>query len=216
MAAMCRKSSGSGKCSGTAVGGFTLLELMIVLVVVAIGLALAVPTYRTFVDKRQLTSAAEQVSSFLAFAQSEAVKRNEQVTVSWHSPGGHNRDWCMGAVLDDDACDCRETDPAENDFCEIDDVPYRLVQTDFTDIDYELMHMNPAIGNFAFDPVRGVITDISSTEIIDDDWLFYVHSDEGSGSSRDYELEIRLNVTGRVRICTDPYRKKIIGGYPTC
>lgn len=202
--------------------GFTLIELMIVLVIVAIGIALAVPTFQSFRDKRQLTSAAEQISSFLVHAQGEAIKRNEQVTVSWFTPGGHATGWCVGAVLEDDPCDCLETDPTDPDFCEIDGAPYRLVQTDFTNINYELMHMNPETGSFSFDPVRGVAvrssatTNTQWTEIFDGDYLYYVHSDEGSGSTREFELQIQLDITGRVRICTSTGRQRIVGGYPEC
>jgi hypothetical protein len=76
--------------------------------------------------------------------------------------------------------------------------------------------MNPTVGNFAFDPVRGIMTDISDNEITDNDSLFYLHSDSGSGSQRLYELEIWASITGRVSICTDTYRKSIVGGYEKC
>ena len=91
----------------------------------------------------------------------------------------------------------------ESDYCEIDDVPFLLSQTDFVDITEEFMHMNPSNGSFSFDPIRGVMTNTSSDEIFDDDHLFYVHSSDGSGSSREFELQLQMNITGRVRICTD-------------
>ena len=196
--------------------GFTLIELMIVMVIVAIGVALAVPTFNSIIEKRRMTATVEEIASFLTFAQSEAIKDNEEVTVSWFSPGGHNANWCIGATEGDDVCDCRETDPAEDDYCEIEGNPYRLTQADFVDMSFEFMHMNPAVGNFSFDPVRGIVADFSSTEIIDGDWLFYIHSDEGSGRTRDYELEVRLNITGRVHVCTDLSRKMRIGGFAPC
>jgi prepilin-type N-terminal cleavage/methylation domain-containing protein len=89
--------------------GFTLIELMIVLVIVAIGVALALPTWGTIVEKRRLTFAMEEVASLLNFAQTEAIKRNEEVTVSWNSQGGHNRNWCIGITLNDDPCVCTQT-----------------------------------------------------------------------------------------------------------
>jgi prepilin-type N-terminal cleavage/methylation domain-containing protein len=196
--------------------GFTLIELVIVIVVVAIGIALAVPTYSSIVEKRRMTAAAEQIASFLTFAQGEAIKRNEEVTVSWISPGSHNVNWCIGAALGDDVCVCTQTDPGEGDFCAIDDIPYRLVQPDFTDVNHEFMHMNPNSGSYSYDPIRGTLVNISDNEIVDNDYLFYVHSDEGSGSTREFELQIWLNITGRVSICTSGSRKRIIGGYSTC
>ena len=44
--------------------GFTLLELMIVMVIVAIGVALAVPAYQDLMQRRETTSKAEQLSAF--------------------------------------------------------------------------------------------------------------------------------------------------------
>lgn len=196
--------------------GFTLIELMIAVVIVSIGVLLAVPSFSEAVERRQLSAGAEQVAALLNFAQSEAIKRNEQVTVSWYSPGSHSEQWCIGVTEGGTACDCRETVVTEDDFCAIEGVPYRLKQTDFVDMDFEFMHMNPATGNFAFDPVRGIMTDISSSEIIDDDYLFYVHSNQGSGSTRNYELEIRASITGRVKICADTSRRSVIGGYKEC
>lgn len=210
----CERFMASGSGAVSRGKGFTLIELMIVLVIVAIGIALAVPTFQSFRDKRRLTSAAEQVSAFLVHAQSEAIKRNKQVTVSWETPGGHSVDWCIGAVLDDDPCDCTGDDADSP--CEIDEVTYLFEQEDFVDLNYELMHMRVNTGNFSFDPIRGTVVDVSNSVIADGDWLFYVHSDEGSWTSREYELEILLNPTGRVKICTDTVRERIIGGYPEC
>ncbi len=214
-----RRSSHKSKRSSQ---GFTLIELVIVMVIVAIGVALAVPTWSTIVEKRKLTSAMEQVSSFLSYAQGEAVKRNDEVTISWNTQGGHNANWCIGASLGADVCDCTETVSTESDYCEIDDVPFLISQTDFVDITEEFMHMKPKVGSFSFDPIRGVMTNtVGQTaadfdEIIDDDYLFYVHSRKGSGSTREFELQLQMNITGRVRICTDTDRIRTIGGYPTC
>ena len=68
-----------------------------------------------------------------------------------------------------------------------------MTKTDFVDIGNEFMHMRPATGDFAFDPVRGVIANWSDSEVIDDDYLFYMHSNDGSGSSRLFALEVSLN-----------------------
>ncbi|MCH8227528.1 MAG: prepilin-type N-terminal cleavage/methylation domain-containing protein, partial [Proteobacteria bacterium] len=59
--------------------GFTVIELMLVLVVVGSIVALALPSYSTVLEKRQVTSGAEQLSAFLSTAQLEAVKRNENI-----------------------------------------------------------------------------------------------------------------------------------------
>ena len=96
--------------------GYTMVELMITLVIIAIGVALALPSWQTAVEKRRITAAAEEIVSFITFAQSEAVKRNQLTTLSWDSNGGHSDSWCMGMTLGTAACDCEETDTTDADF----------------------------------------------------------------------------------------------------
>lgn len=196
--------------------GFTLLELLIVFVIVAIGVTLAVPTYKSFIEKRHLTAAMEEIASLITFAQGEAIKSDNPTTVSWYSPGGHSSGWCIGVTEGNTACDCTETDTTAADFCSIDGQPQRLVQTDFVNMNFEFMHMNPNSGNFTFEPVRGSMSSWSSNEVVDNDYLFYVHSSEGSGSSREFELQLRVKVTGRVYLCTDTGRRRLVGGFTTC
>jgi prepilin-type N-terminal cleavage/methylation domain-containing protein len=206
--------------------GFTLIELIITVVIAAIALSLAVPSYNTFVEKRQLTSAAEDLSSFVSLAQSAAIKMNEPVRVAWRGSSSHSADFCMGISSAPKAmpCDCRVTDASAANFCAVgassasagDGQSYRLTKEDFVDINNEFMHMRPATGSFAFDPVRGVIASWSDADIIDDDYLFYMHSNEGSGSTRLFALEVSLNVTGRLDVCAQTSRKTVIEMYPEC
>ncbi len=55
--------------------GFTLMELMVVLAIVAIALSLAVPSLRDFMRNSRLTSASNDLLAALNLARSEAVKR---------------------------------------------------------------------------------------------------------------------------------------------
>lgn len=197
--------------------GFTVIELMIVVVIVAIGVALAMPSWQAVVEKRYVVAGAERIASFIGFAQGEAIKRNQEVTVSWHSPGGHDEDWCIGITLGDDDCDCMETRPDESDFCQIDDVPYRLVQSDFVDMDYEFLHTDGQLkdSSFSFDPVRGLVTEYDNLFDDDIDYVFLLHSKLKTGGNR-YALQISINITGRVKICADDDAHAMIGGYPVC
>jgi len=196
--------------------GFTLIELMIVVVIVTVIVTLAVPTYKATMEKRRIVSAAEQIVSFIEFAQGEAIKRNEKVSLSWSSPGSHNVNWCIGAALV--TCDCMEADPTEADFCSIDSIPYRLTQSDFVDMNFEFMHMRPTASSFAFDPVRGIPVDVADAESTDGDWLFYIHSDAGTkiDGKRLFEMQLSLNATGSTSLCADDDRFSIIAGYPIC
>lgn len=62
--------------------GFTLVELMIAIALLAILVGIALPFYQdTIADQRNRT-AANELHSALVLARSEAVKRNAQITLS--------------------------------------------------------------------------------------------------------------------------------------
>jgi len=62
--------------------GFTLTELMVTVSIVAILLALAAPSLRSFILDNRLASQAAEFTGSLAMARSEASKRSSRVVVS--------------------------------------------------------------------------------------------------------------------------------------
>ncbi|MGL1834645.1 GspH/FimT family pseudopilin [Rhodocyclaceae bacterium SMB388] len=67
-------------------GGFTLIELMIVLVVLAILLTIAAPSFRDALERRRVIGASETIYSLVQLARSEAIKQSTQITVALQSP----------------------------------------------------------------------------------------------------------------------------------
>lgn len=61
--------------------GFTLVEMMVVIAIVAIIATLALPSYRNLIASNKVTAASEELYSALLFAKSEAIKRNQTVIV---------------------------------------------------------------------------------------------------------------------------------------
>jgi type IV fimbrial biogenesis protein FimT len=56
--------------------GFTIIELMIVMVVIGVMVAIAAPSMRDLVVRMRLKTAASDLHTSLMFARSEAIKRN--------------------------------------------------------------------------------------------------------------------------------------------
>ena len=61
--------------------GFTLLELIVTVVIVALVAAIAVPAMQTFAQNDRLISQINTLTGHLAYARSEAVKRAQQVAI---------------------------------------------------------------------------------------------------------------------------------------
>ena len=71
---------------GTA-GGFTIVELMTTLVVVAVLFAIAVPTFRNVSLGPSLSATANDLVASVQLARSEAIKRNATITLCASSDG---------------------------------------------------------------------------------------------------------------------------------
>lgn len=74
--------------------GFTLIELMIGLVLVAVLLGIAVPTFRSFILGQRLRATSTDLQIALITARSEAVKRNRAVTLN-PSDDGWGAGWTI-------------------------------------------------------------------------------------------------------------------------
>lgn len=117
--------------------GFSFLELMITLAIVAILAALAMPTYTSTIAKRRVIGAAEAVLSDLRWARSEAFKRNVNVRVTFTT--GSSWSYAINA------------DPEGS---------HTLIKSfsgsSFPDTALSSASFRPSVSYTTFDPVRGV------------------------------------------------------------
>ncbi|MFH1581820.1 MAG: GspH/FimT family pseudopilin [Pseudomonadota bacterium] len=65
--------------------GFTLIELIVIIAIVAVFAGIAVPNFLSYMPKHRLNGAARQVMGDLMAARMKAVKENLTVTVEWVS-----------------------------------------------------------------------------------------------------------------------------------
>lgn len=84
--------------------GFTLLELIIVLAVVAIVMSFAIPSMQSFSQNDRLTTNINTLIGHLAYARSEALTRSSQVVVCASDDGlGCSGNWTDGWIVYIDA-----------------------------------------------------------------------------------------------------------------
>jgi prepilin-type N-terminal cleavage/methylation domain-containing protein len=63
--------------------GFSLVEVMLSVVLLAIGTTLAIPSYRGMVEKQQLSNEAQQPASFVSMARGGVSEAGPVVTASY-------------------------------------------------------------------------------------------------------------------------------------
>ena len=74
--------------------GFTLLELLITLVVLGVVIGVAVPNFQNYIVQNRVKTGAQTLFMDLTYARSEAIKRNEDVTIQ-----PNDGDWQQGWVV---------------------------------------------------------------------------------------------------------------------
>jgi type IV fimbrial biogenesis protein FimT len=86
--------------------GFTLVELMVALVVLAILTTVAIPSFNGFILNQRVKATAFELVATLNYGRSEAIKQNQAVTVQAVSG-----DWLQGWTLQANGATLRAWDP---------------------------------------------------------------------------------------------------------
>lgn len=90
----------------THIGGFTLLELMITISILAILLGIAVPSFMSTIRSNQISATSNDLVAALNLARSEASKRGNTISICASSNGTNctgAADWNIGWLVFTDA-----------------------------------------------------------------------------------------------------------------
>lgn len=182
--------------------GFTLIELMVTIAVLAILLAAATPSFVDFFDKYRLRGAVDDVVSVISNARAAAVKSDRNVNISFG--GASTTAWCLGAnaaeepsggepVGDAEPCDCANT--AE---CIV--AGERMA----VDVGQEGgVAVDSLTTTFGFSSKLGLINPLGSASAT-------FTSPRGK-----YDITVNINALGQASACT-PAAKPVIAGVASC
>jgi len=169
--------------------GFTLIELLTVVAITGIILAMAVPSLRDLILKNRLRGAAEEAQAMLQFARSEAVKRNENVTLTIDE--GDPPPWCFGVAAS--PCDC--TDPTS---CVLSIAGTNVLKR-VSSVDYTGVTLDSNVANVEFDRRRGLTTNNGTLTF----------------TNGRFEIHVIVGPIGRVSMCSPSGTAKVFG-YDDC
>jgi type IV fimbrial biogenesis protein FimT len=168
--------------------GLSLLEVAIVVAILAIVGATAVPSFTALVDARRLDGAATRLATDVQFARGEAIARNRSLRLSLRT-GADATCWIVhtGNVAD---CSCT----AAGAVCSGDAVAIKSVVLPST----ERVAVAGNVASIVFDPLHGTSSPTGTLRLTD---------------ARGRSVHHVVNVLGRVRSCSPDSG---VPGYPLC
>ena len=161
--------------------GYTLIELMVVVALLALLLTLSLPSWQSFMMRRQLDGLSARLQADLHLLRSSTVARNQPLRLSFFS----NTAGTCYLIHSGSAADCR---------CEVDATGNAQPQCN---ADTELLRsqavadarwrLRANVASMAVDPRHGTFSPTGSIELVHSNGLSLRHV---------------VNILGRTRLCT--------------
>lgn len=192
--------------------GFTLIELMVALAVVAVMVALAIPSFSDFYAKARLRSAADDMASLISTVRMEATKTNRDATLSVH---GTSPAWCMGAsqvaqpgvtqpiTFSNTDCAC-DSAPAT---CQVDGTKRVVDSSAYGGVTIAAADYSKVLG---IDGIYGATLDPASPTSTLNSMSFNLTSPVSK-----FKLTLNVSPMGQTQVCV-PAGATFISGYPSC
>ncbi|MGY3893121.1 GspH/FimT family pseudopilin [Aeromonas enterica] len=95
------------ECTEGRSAGFTLIELMVALALVALLLTVAIPSYQSLRQDQMVKAATQAVYTDVMLLKSEALKRNKPITFKIFNAGHAN--WCYRIAIDTSCSSCADS-----------------------------------------------------------------------------------------------------------
>ncbi|WP_348946627.1 GspH/FimT family pseudopilin [Chitinibacter sp. FCG-7] len=180
--------------------GFTLIELMITVAIMAIILAVAVPSFNKMIEQERIITAAESISSDLVLARNESIRTNEASYFTLETGWKYSVCNANGAA----SCTCNSTTPlnATKGSCKR---RFTKESSDWSNISANTAAFD---NDFKFDPINGMPRELDNSK-----WTGSGKKSLTLSSSLGQELFITIGSSGRVKVCTNSTSTKKVGRY---
>lgn len=173
--------------------GLTLLELMIALAVLSVVMAVTVPSFRDYSDRKALQHGAETVAGFLERARGHARVGQVPVAVTVGAR-------CLGARVGSDPCDCSGAAAS----CVLTEAGTD-VQASLAPAELGSLSLQAPGDGLVFQQPRGAVVAPPGADLASSVTL---------GAGR-WSLRVELSGLGAVQLCL-PQDAPAIGGYTRC
>lgn len=179
--------------------GFTLVELMVTVIVIAILAAMAAPAFADFFQRYRLRGAADDIATLMATARADAIARNRDVAIVF---SGSGTAWCVGAATAAEPAAGEAVSTAPSCNCSNDcRVGGQVMETRAAN--YNGVSMTNTPTGFVFDRRNGSKNPLP------------VATATLQSPNQAYSLAVQVSALGRANLCV-PSGKKDMAGFKSC